>query len=539
MTDNRRLAAIMFTDIVGYSGLMSQDEERALEISRQNRDIQKALVSEHNGDWVKDLGDGALAMFVTAWDSVQCALAIQASVREKGDYQVRVGIHLGDITIENDDAFGDGVNVASRLESKADPGGIYISESVYKAIRSRENIPVKDLGELQLKNISYPIRVYALAGEGLPQPSAVQVPQKEPRGKFGIKQVTTYAVVIILVMILGQWGMSVIFPDASSDQQQSIAVIPLANLSGDTQHEFLVDGLHDAIIGKLGQVPGLRVISRTSTLRFKDTKMSIPEIAKELQVDNIIEASVMGSDESFRVQVQLIQAFPQETHVWSGEFERSLNDFFNLQDDVAYQVATALDVETTALSQEHQSINPEVYKQHLRGMHFLSKGGKENFLSGIDALIEAVEIDPASAFAYSSLAQGYAILGHSYISTAEHFVKAKAAANKALELDPSSAEAWGVLADVLMYNDWEYPAAEKAFKKAISLKPNLAEAHAHYAWLHKIYLRDDQAIQEAHLSVEIDPFSTIYTGWLAWLYLGNDSDQAIHWAKKTLKLNPN
>lgn len=166
MNEVRRLAAIMFTDIVGYSSLMSQNEDTALHTMRLNRSIQKSIVEAHNGKWLKDIGDGALAMFDTAYDSVQCAVAIQQEIKSASDHKVRIGIHLGDITIEDGDAFGDGVNIASRIESIADSGGIYISESVHKACRGRVELQVKDLGEIALKNIAYPIRIYAILEKG-------------------------------------------------------------------------------------------------------------------------------------------------------------------------------------------------------------------------------------------------------------------------------------------------------------------------------------------------------------------------------------
>jgi class 3 adenylate cyclase/TolB-like protein/Tfp pilus assembly protein PilF len=544
MKEVRRLASVMFTDIVSYSSMMSQDEQNALNIMRVNRAIQKTKVREYNGKWIKEIGDGALAMFDTAYDSVQCALAIQNEIREKCSHQVRIGIHLGDITIENNDAFGDGVNVASRIESIADPGGIYLSESVYKAIMGRTELSVQDLGEIELKNISYPIKTYAVQGEGLPIPDqtkSIGIDAKPGTQSKRSKYLVLYVMIPLLITVFAIWKYSPVFNSSKINESklQSIAVLPFASLSDDPDQEFMVDGLHDAIIGKLSQIPHLRVISRTSTLRYRNTELPVPEIARQLNVDNIVEGSIFGSGDSYRVQMQLIKAFPDEAHIWSDEYNRGPDQFFTMKDDVFRGVAKALKVEFEDPSATAEEVNPEVYKLYLRGMHLLDKGKPEDMLTGMEFLKEAVEVDPTAAFAYAGLAQGYVILGHSPISENEHFIKAKAAARQALELDDQLADAYAALADVQMYYDWEYEAAWQNFEKAVSLKPNLAEAHAHYTWLHVIYERWDEAIAHAELTVELDPFSTIYTSWLAWLYWwAGRNDEAIEVASETIRLNP-
>lgn len=537
----RKLAAIMFTDIVGYSSMMGSDEDEALNMLRENRALHKDLIRKHNGELLKEMGDGVLAMFPAAYDSLQCALAIQKAVVLQAKYKLRIGIHLGDITIEEDDVFGDDVNIAARIESIADPGGIYISESIYKTIRRRGNQPVHDLGELHLKNISYPIRVYAVLGKDLPVPK----PHEQLSGsRKNVLQRTGlwYAMaILVVVIIIAVWKFS---PERNITtdlkEKQSVAVLPFANLSEDPEQEYIVDGLQDAIIGQLSKIHDLRVISRTSTLRYRKTDLSVPEIAEELKVDNILEASVLGTETLYRIQVQLVKAFPLESHVWSEEYDHNLDELMNMQGEVARSVAEALNVDAGTNSIVAEPINPEVYKLYLRGMHELEKGEEEDMLAGIKFLNEAVELDPTAAFAYAGLAQGYIILGHSPYTETEHFFKAKAAAIQALAIDEHQAEAYAALADVKMYYDWDYEGSGEAFAHAIRIKPSLAEAHAHYTWLHIVYDRWEEGIRHAELTVEIDPFSTIYTSWLAWLYWwAGYPDKAIETAKETLELNPN
>ena len=539
----RELVVIMFTDIVGYSSLMGRDEQKALQMLRDNRALHKTLVKTHHGELLKEMGDGMLVMFHAAYDSIQCALDIQRAVTSQGNYQLRIGLHLGDIMLENEDVFGDDVNIASRIESIADPGGIYLSESIYKTIRKHANISVKDLGEFQFKNISDPIRTYAVLGEGLPVPSHRQ---KQSKVQKELLHKTTIWYSIALFAVIGIVLFWKFYPDfktkSALKSKQSIAVLPFHNLSEDSGQELIVDGLHDAIIGQLSKIPDLRVISRTSTLRYRGSEKTVPEIAEELKVGNIIEASVLGTKTSYRIQMQLIKAFPLESHVWSEEYNCNVDEALNIQDEVARSVAQALDVDIGETYGSAQPVNPEVYKLYLRGMHNLDKGSEEEMLAGMEFLNEAVELDPAAALAYSGLAQGYMILGHSFnanVDETECFVKAKAAANQALELDKGQAEAYAVLAEVKMYHDWDYIGSEDAFKKAIIIKPSMAEVHAHYTWIHAIYSRWEEAIKHAKLAIEIDPFSTVYTSWLAWLYWYADMhDDAIEVAQKTIDMNP-
>ena len=301
----------MFTDIVGYSRLMSDNEPQALEVVRLNKRIHKELIEKHRGEYLKDLGDGTLAMFETAQDSVECALELQRTVKQFQAFQIRIGIHLGDITIEEHDVYGDGVNIASRIQSLTDPGGIYISESVYKTIEGKTKTEVKDFGEVRLKNIRYPQRIFALIHEGLPYPKYKPPMQKGQAMKFGILS-------ILIVAILVWAGIRAFTSEGTTTtgKRTSIAVLPFDSFTADTEdQDFLTDGLHDAVISKLSQITDLRVISRTSTLRYKDSDMTIPEIAEELKVDNILEASLTGNDESFRINGSRFAPCPFNTYI--------------------------------------------------------------------------------------------------------------------------------------------------------------------------------------------------------------------------------
>jgi len=402
----RQLAAVMFTDIVGYTALMGKDSNKALELVRQSLKIQKPLVEKHNGKWLKEMGDGAMARFNTALDAVNCALEIQRISRADFDADLRIGIHSGDITIESDDVYGDGVNIASRLESIADPGGIYISESIEKAIRGQGDVQAKFLGEIKLKNVDYGVRTYALQGTGLPIPEVKG--EKEISGPFWVDLqhrgvlragISFAAISLILILLVDQirpwveipeWSMSALmilliltFPVAmylawtyerspegliktTSKQswrnpytesqrkpltsnviivvllvivmllfaypryfqksqksvatlaetpalgKNSIAVIPFANLSNDEEQEYFSDGITEDILNHLAKIEDLRVKSRTSTLQYKKTTKTIPEIGSELGVGYILEGSVRKAGNQVRIMAQLIDVQSDE-----------------------------------------------------------------------------------------------------------------------------------------------------------------------------------------------------------------------------------
>ncbi len=270
MIQNRQLAAIMFTDIVGYTALMGKDEDKAFALLDKNREIQRPLIEKYNGKWLKELGDGIMAQFHSAYDAVKCAIAIQKAVKLNFDGQLRIGIHLGDITNENDDVFGDGVNVASRIQGIADPGGIYVTESIENAIRNRSDIQTKYLGEANLKNVSYPVKVYAILGEGIPVPGF-----KEKRRQTNKKKFFVLGSVLAVLIIAGwfitrkKFGLGKNLP-----QIQSLAVLPFKNLTGSDEQQYIVEGIHDALISELSHLNSLRVISRTSVEKYASSNKS-------------------------------------------------------------------------------------------------------------------------------------------------------------------------------------------------------------------------------------------------------------------------
>ena len=326
---------------------------------------------------------------------------------------------------------------------------------------------------------------------------------------------------------------------------ESLAVLPLENLMGDPQQEYFVDGMTEELIAHISQVSALRVISRTSVMQYKGTKKLLPQIARELKVDGVIEGSVLRSGDRVRVTAQLIQA-ATDTHLWARSYERDLRDVLTLQDEVARAIAGEVRVKLTPQEQTRlaraRPVNPETHEAYLKAMFYLYKKTPEGFAKGLALLRQAIEKDPADPLPYAGLALAYPIIYHGLggtIPPREGFPRARAAALKALELDENSAQAHLALAVIKLYFDWDWTGADKEFKRALELNPNLPEAHAHYGWYFQLFGRFEEGLAEGKKAVELDPLTSVYTAWVGWMYLNaHQDDKAISEARKALELDP-
>jgi AraC-like DNA-binding protein/TolB-like protein len=352
---------------------------------------------------------------------------------------------------------------------------------------------------------------------------------------------------ILIVFMIGIVSGSMIFfiPGlAGNKSEKSIAVLPFQNLTGQPENDFFIDGIHDALIGELGQFQSLRVISRTSTIPYRYSEKLLKDIATELSVNTIAEGSISGAGDSLRMIVQLIDVFPKERHLLTKEYQDAMENALVIQSKIVKDVANNINLKLSQseekLFKKSRKINPEIYRVYLSGMHELNKGTHDSYRRGIEYLGEAIDMDPGDPLAYAGLAIGYATMGHGLMDASRYFRSAKVAADKALILDPGLDEAYTALAIVYVYGDWSWALAEDAFKKAISINPNNEFAHAHYAWYHSLSGNLDEAIYHSDISVEINPLSSLNSAYLAWFYyLNNDNNMAEKWARRALELEEN
>ena len=536
MSQSRQLAAIMFTDIVGYTALMGKDEKKAFELLNKNRHIQKPIIEKFNGKWIKELGDGVLAQFNSAYDAVQCAIEIQKVARQELESHLRIGIHLGDVTNEDNDVFGDGVNVASRIQGIADPGGIYISESIENAIRNRSDIKTKYLGEAELKNIDYPVKVFAIQSEDFP------VPAFKPKSHKTKKKRIILSLAIIMILGIAGWFIITKISNADIGRIQSLVVLPIANLTGSEDQKYIVEGVHDALITELSHINSLRVISRTSANGYANSKKSLPEIAKELNVDAIVESSILRADDSIRLNVQLIRISPEEDHVWAEIFDHRLGEILpmisNVTRAITKKIRIVLSPEEENLIAMKKEVDPEIYKLYLRGKYHLQKYNPKDFQEGIKFLNEVIEKDPTFALAFATLAIGYGDLAHLPSSPQDAFPRAKALAARALELDNTLVEAHTAMAESNLYHDFNFKKSETAFRTAMTIDSNFAPAVSNYGWLLDLYGNKAEAERYLRKAADLDPLVPVYRAWLAWWYwIEKKFDKGIIEAKRVLEIN--
>ena len=522
MGGNRKQAAILAADVVGYSRLASADEDRTLARLRALRsDLIDPTIAVHNGRVIKRTGDGALVEFRSVVDAVRCAIEVQSGMTERnaGVHQdrrieFRIGIHLGDVVEESDgDLMGDGVNIASRLEGIAAPGTICLSEDAYRQVKARLDLSVSDLGNTQLKNIAEPIRVYSLRTAAQAKAAATSE-----------------------------------FPPALASTappfERSIAVLPFANMSGDAEQDYFADGISEDIITALSKLPQLFVIARNSSFTFKGKNVNVQEAGRTLGVRYVLEGSVRKSGNRVRITGQLIDA-TTGGHLWAERFDRELTEIFAVQDDVTQQIVGALALNLTKGEQQHltheRTSNPEAYDCYLRGREQWWLQTKATNLQARELLQRAIELDPTFAPAYAMLAVANILDYMNGWSTSppQSLEQASEAASRAVALDERDASAHWALAIINMYLRRHDTAISEA-ERAIALAPNLAEGHV--ALGHALHFsgRTEEALPHFDRAMALNPYyPDIYLHFQAqaMFQLGR-YEEAISLLKRRIVRNP-
>ncbi len=510
----RRLAAILSADVVGYSRLMAEDEHGTIRTLNAHRNLIGSLVGDHRGRVVDATGDNLLAEFPNALDAVQCAVEIQGVLRVRNQSLAegrrmlfRIGVHLGDITAEGNRLYGDGVNIAARLEGLAESGGICISGEVHSQVRSRLELDFEDLSELRVKNIPEPVHVYRVRTE------AESPPAETSHGRLRQGVLAAGLVVVLAAAALAGWRMFASGPHKPAVDAapiRSIAVLPLANISGDPAQEYFADGMTDALIADLAMIGALRVISRTSVLQYKGTRKTVPQIAQELDVGAVVEGTVLRVGDRVRITAQLIDARRDE-HLWAERYERDLSDILALQSEVSRAIAHEIEVELTPGEHDRMAASPAVdmkaYDLYLRALHALSPLSPERAVKALALLDEAIAADPSFALGHAMKAAVYCLLSYPLGAAppAEVMPKARAAAERALELDPSLGEAHRAMGIVLSQYDWDWEAAERSFARSLALRPNDSRTHIQHGFNLLALRRTEEAIQAGERAIGIAP----------------------------------
>jgi adenylate cyclase len=510
--DERRLAALMFTDMVGFTTLSQRDEALAVQLLDEQREIIRPLLVKHGGREVDTIGDAFLVEFASSLGAVRCAVEIQSALKKLNEERpegerilIRIGIHLGDVIHRGTDVAGDAVNVASRIEPLAPPGGICVTAQVHSSVLNKVEYGFESLGTPQLKNVATPIEVFLVSGFG----QSVQP-----------------------------------FATAKNEQPKDrVAVLPFANISHDPADEYFADGMTEEIISSVSKTKGLRVIARTSVMRYKGASKAVADIGRELNVGSILEGSVRKAGDKIRISVQFIETSNEEPH-WSHTYDRQISDVFAIQSEIAQKVAEALRQHVLGEPRGREvgqaTSNMEAYTNYLRGRQFWNKRTETDLKKAVGFFETALKIDENYAQAYAGLADSYAALALlEFMAPHEAYPKAKEAAGQALALDPDLAEARTSLGLIRFQYDWDWDEAERELSTAIEINPNYAPAHHFFADYLKAMDRFEEAITEIEKARELDPLSlAINTGVGHVLYLSRQYDKAIEEYRRAVELDP-
>jgi adenylate cyclase len=504
----RQLAAIMFSDMYGYTALMQQNEQVAKEKLRQLKDVLETSVSAYHGKILQNYGDGALSIFNSSIDGVNCAVEIQQTLQQEPKVELRIGIHSGEISIEDEVIYGDGVNLASRIESLAVPGSIFISEKVFDEIRNQPNLTAREMGYFELKNIVTPVRIFALDKKGLvvPNREALKGKTKQPANR--------------------------------------LAVLPFVNMSADIENEYFSDGITEELLNALTKVDGLQVTSRTSAFAFKGKNTDIRDIGIQLNVDRLLEGSVRKAGNRVRITAQLINAI-DGYHIWSEVYDRDLTDIFKVQDEISGIIANKLRENLT--SKEHQEMlvraptkNLEAYTLVLKGLHFYNKMTPKDTKKAIECFEKAIVLEPDYANAYGMAAAGYAFLGGlGQMEPNEAFEVVHKYSDKAIRLDSSLAIGYASKGSAFLIYDWNWKQAFDSLQKAIKLNPATTGAHQMLSFYYMIMGQMNDAVDIMEKAFKVDPLSLMVNKSLtdAYLFAGR-TDDALRQAELLLDIYP-
>ncbi|WP_407941719.1 TPR end-of-group domain-containing protein [Mesorhizobium neociceri] len=479
----RRLTAILAADVVGYSRLMGLDEAGTLSaLKTHRREMADGKIAEHQGRIVKLTGDGMLVEFPSVVNAVACAADIQRRMRERNvdvpeerRIEFRIGVHLGDIIFEDSDIYGDGVNIAARIESIARPGGVAVSGSVRDNVGNRLDLSFEDTGEQTLKNIDRPVRVYNVdLFAGAP-------PSRATNGVASARP-------------------------APAKEKPSIAVLPFNNMSGDPEQEYFSDGITEDIITDLSKISGLSVIARNSVFTYKGKSVDVQEVSRRFNVATVLEGSVRKAGQRVRITAQLIDG-KDGTHLWADRYDRDLTDIFAIQDEITHTIVDQLKVRL--LPEEKKAITQaptesvEAYTYYLRGREFFHRGSKSYYVLAKRMFAKAIELDPLYARAYAGVADcdSFLFLHYDEKVSVEGILANSA---KALDLESGLAEAHASRGLALSINQ-RYAEAEREFELAIANNPNLFEAHYFYARTFLVQGKPEQAVRYYERAAEIKP----------------------------------
>lgn len=516
----RRLAAIFAADVVGYSKLMAADEAGTLAALQLHRREQfDPVVAEYNGRIVKLMGDGTLVEFPSVVQAVEAAIAIQTALADdNGPIKLRMGINLGDVMVEGEDIYGDGVNIAARLETLAEPGAVCVSDMVYQNICTKLDVVFEDLGERDLKNIAQPVRVWRWQRTGVnTTPTDAASHTASPASNIAISA-------------------------KELRDKPSIAVLPFDNMSGDREQDYFSDGISEDVITDLSKIPSLLVAARNSTFAFRGGSVDLREVSSVLNVQYILEGSVRRAGNRVRITAQLIDC-KTGGHIWADRYDRELEDIFAIQDEITSEIvgalSQALEIAPAKSGKPVSQVNAEAYDYALRGRYLTYLFTREASVEATELFEKAIEIDPEFGMAYWALSINLnTAVTNGWIGS-ENFDRAKNAAQTAVHLAPTDVKAKRALALTWLWQK-DLDQAQKELVEAIAISPSTPELYATLGYVLSYLGQSEVAVSNLETAIELDRhFPEIWLHFLGHaLYLNREFEAAAVQLESRIRRQP-
>jgi|KBSSwiStaDraftv2_1062776.scaffolds.fasta_scaffold14148_5 TolB-like protein/class 3 adenylate cyclase/Tfp pilus assembly protein PilF len=521
MSQSRQLAAIMFTDIEGYTAIMQQNEQQALSLRKRHREVLQKEHTQYDGRIIQYYGDGTLSIFQSAIQAVQCGVAMQQAFCRAPRVPLRIGLHIGDVIFDDDQVVGDGVNLASRIESLGIAGCVLISDRVKEEIRNHPELKTVSVGSYQFKNIERRVEVFALDHEDLiiPKPYSLEGKTEDKESSYDRA--------------------------AGKHTSKSIAVLPFVNMSNDPDQEYFGEGMAEEILNSLVHLKDLKVAGRTSSFQFKGRNIDLREVGQKLGVSSVLEGSVRKQGNRLRVTAQLINV-EDGFHLWSERYDREMDDIFGIQDEIALFITEKLKVtlleEDYAIVTKTHTTNTEAYELYLKGRFYLSRRGSF-IMAAMENFKNAISLDPGFALAYAGYADALNLAAfYGFLPGKEIMKDIKRAAGTAIGLDGSLCEPYCALGGYYTGVERNWMEAKRNFTKGLELNPRYAQGHSWYGMLYLTWVEGkfDEAGKQGQLAIKLEPLSAIDHADLSWtMYTAGKFDEALAIAQTGIELDAN